>query len=438
MSKIQDKVKYMLLGTIIGDALGTPLDGLSRQHIKSTLKSINNYTDAAPALKGKLDQWKKPGLYSSASQLMILLAMYGILNKNITPNKFMQLIKTLPETAGNGYGIFRHPYPLIQHLIRNAKTNNYPALNAAFSGACAKSAIVLLPLAIPGILSDENYYKDFIALSLMLNKDTHSVAGSMIVNLLIRKILKDGLSENILLPAAVLANTLHKDLEILTPQLFELGVFPDYLLNAVNDFSNIFSAIKSIKDTDAAEKAIYSYVNKKVKTPITRANINYPLAIIPFSIYFCNIHLNNPSEILFHAAELGGSPSVICAMAGAFSGAIHGLDGIAENLPEELINKKRIINLAEAISVGKISDEIVPDFLQNEAALTSKEIQEKNAKLKHVKIKTKKPKSRQEKERQLSAHVVESWTKLDKARWRKKSKKNPHFKDDQLYNEDDS
>ncbi len=436
MRDTQDKIKWMLLGTVVGDALGTPLDSLSRQHIKSIYKTINNYTDAAPALKGRLDQWKKPGLYSSAAQLMILLSIYAISNKHIDARKFIQFNKTLPETAGNEYGIFRHPSQVIKHFVQNTKPiNNAPGL-PAFSSACARSAIILIPLAIPDLLPDDNYIANLVSFSLMLNKDMYSVAGSLIINTLLRRIIKESVSENILTLAADALSSLHKNLEILSAQLFDSGIIPDYLHNSLRDYSNIFTAIVKIKDIASAEKAIYTYVNTKIKTPITRATANHPLAIIPFSIFFTDLHLNRPSEIIFRAAECGGSTSVLCALAGAFSGSVNGQYGIAENLLEELINKKRIINLAEAISGGKrsnelVHNELVRDFLQNEASLTSKEIQEKNARLKHVKIKSKKPKSRQERERELSAHVVETWTKLDKAKWKKKSKKHSLYKDNQ-------
>ena len=48
------------------------------------------------------------------------------------------------------------------------------------------------------------------------------------------------------------------------------------------------------------------------------------------------------------------------------------------------------------------------------------QLEEKNARLKHVKIKARKKKTRKERESELSSHVVESWTKIDKAKWRRK------------------
>ncbi len=74
----------------------------------------------------------------------------------------------------------------------------------------------------------------------------------------------------------------------------------------------------------------------------------------------------------------------------------------------------------DSVLKEKITEEIIQDFISGEASLSAKETEEKNAKLKHVKIKIKKKKSRHEMEKELSNHVVESWTKFDRAKWRKK------------------
>ncbi|RPI89409.1 MAG: ADP-ribosylglycohydrolase family protein, partial [Spirochaetales bacterium] len=64
-----DKNTGILLGALTGDALCTPLEGLSAGHIRSVLGHIGDYADPEPALKGKMDRWRKPALYSSLSQM---------------------------------------------------------------------------------------------------------------------------------------------------------------------------------------------------------------------------------------------------------------------------------------------------------------------------------------------------------------------------------
>ena len=64
------------------------------------------------------------------------------------------------------------------------------------------------------------------------------------------------------------------------------------------------------------------------------------------------------------------------------------------------------------------------------AHMKKKELEELKAKLKHVKKKQKKaPPTRAEKEKELARHAVESWTKYDKARWKKERRR--HDKNDE-------
>jgi ADP-ribosylglycohydrolase len=417
----EQKIKGMLWGAIIGDALGTPFDGLSKAHIRSTFKSINNYTDAARALKGKQEIWRKPGLYSAASQLMILMSMFAVSNKR-HQRSFSRFISGTPDNAQNEYGMFRHPTAMLRHLIRAEKITRSSSESAAFSSADASGTIVLIPLSLTAV-NNEVQLKQLISFSVSFNKDIHSCSGNLFFITFLKRLLgeNDPAALGDIIDVAIqTANSLLQELENLAPEIFGLGLNPDYLLSSVRDYINILTQINNIKDIDSAEKRIYTYVNTRIKTPATRATINHPMAIIPFSLYVNRFYSHNPSDTLFRAAESGGSASILCALTGALNGAMFGLESLPENLLEGLVNKKRITAVVESVLKEKIADELIEEFVTGEALLSAKEREEKNAKLKHVKIKVKRKKSRQEMEKELSGHVVESWTKFDSAKWRRK------------------
>lgn len=415
------KIKGMLWGTIIGDALGITLDGLTSAHIHSIFRKIEDYTDPAPALKGKPEHWRKPGLYSTHSQLMLLLSMFAQTKKNINWPDFVQLIAESLGIAGNEYGIFRHPSVMERHLINNAKTINTSLKNTVFSYPCADNAVILIPLTLNPFFNSN--IERMISSSLIFNSDVHSCAGALLMNGLLKNILEGNLSfktAELLDNAIMTADLLLKKLQESTAIIFKLGLNPDYLLSSISDYLNIISKLLNINDNNSAGKLIVDFVNKKIKTSITRATVNHPLAIIPFSIYLTYSYSHNPSEALFRAAENGGSSPILCALVGALIGAMFGLDDLPENLINDLVNKRRIINIISSISGKQAATELIHDFILGEASLTAKEIEEKNAKLKHVKIKTKKQKTRHEIEKELSTHIVESWTKLERAKWRRK------------------
>lgn len=418
------KIKGMLLGAIAGDAIGTPFNGLSKTHIHAVYKSINNYTDATPALKGKLQDWKKAALYSSSSQLMLLLLIFTIKNKRMNVYDFARFVRKIPEAGENEYGIFRHPGSTERHFMQTVKEEIESSEEKKYYIASARSSVIIIPFSVLNSEINDNLIIDMLSFSFMFNKDVHSAAGALLFVMFLKRIIieKNFDSAKLLNKAIEVSNFLLEKTEVFTNRISEIGIMHNHLESCIKDYLNIFFLIKDAKEISEAEKIIVNYVNTKIKTPVTRATIDHPLAIIPFAVFFTACHIGQPSEMLFRAAEIGGTASILCALTGALTGAMLGTGWLQGNLLDNLVNKKRIINIVDSAINAKITDALVDDFIRCEASLTVKEIQEKNAKLKHVKIKPKKTKkkSRKDIERELSAHVVESWTKLDKAKWRKK------------------
>ena len=63
-----DKARGCLLGQAIGDALGAPLQGLSRQHILRTLGPVRDYIGAQHSTPALRNRRSLPGLYSGETQ----------------------------------------------------------------------------------------------------------------------------------------------------------------------------------------------------------------------------------------------------------------------------------------------------------------------------------------------------------------------------------
>ena len=89
----------------------------------------------------------------------------------------------------------------------------------------------------------------------------------------------------------------------------------------------------------------------------------------------------------------------------------------------DLANKKKISAIIDQIAGEKDRSSIITEIYNNEPGLTIKELEEYRAKNKNIPVvKEKKKKTRGEIESELSKHVVENWTKLDKAKWKKERK----------------
>jgi hypothetical protein len=72
----------------------------------------------------------------------------------------------------------------------------------------------------------------------------------------------------------------------------------------------------------------------------------------------------------------------------------------------------------------------INNFFQSESSLTRKEIEEYQSKLKHYKKPEKLTNNRKTLEEKMAQHIVESWTKTDKAKWKKEKKQfNKEYQD---------
>ncbi|MCU0822039.1 MAG: ADP-ribosylglycohydrolase family protein [Spirochaetes bacterium] len=417
---MNDKIKGALLGAVIGDALGTPFDGMSRGHISSSFKNISGYTDPSPALKGKMDRWRMPGLYSSISQIMILLSCYLADQKKFDEQLFVSLLKSIPGISENEYEIFRHPAASEKSFLNRINEETEDGNAAYYSFSCARPAVITIPAALIGRESDRS--RNILSACKMFSGDYLSIAGAHVAAEIINSIVEQGNipAGNLIIYSIEIIESLSAEIKTGGFKISDSIIDTDALANAIVGYKTVLSEIKNCADTGIAEKIICGHVNKKLKTPVTRATVNHPLAVIPFALH---INANNPDEsgsAILSAAREGGSSAVLCAVTGAVAGAVHGAESLTGELVDHLVNKKRIVALLDRLSDNKISQAEINDYIRSEVSLTRKETEELKARLRHQKIKPKKKKARKDKEQELTKHIVESWTKMDQARWRKK------------------
>ena len=426
---MKEKIKGMLFGTIIGDTIGTPFDGLSRGHIGSTFKKIDGFLDPAPALKNRIYRWKKPGLYSSLSQFMILLSLIFSRKKTLNKSKFIDFIQECKDLGETAEHIFRYTGTMEKSFIERTRFSDRFMNMPVYSVPSARVA----PIIVPPILINSNSKKEFIhsvvSFCNLFNRNIFALSGSLVLGVILRKLfIKHNNDINIISIAVDEIDILYNDIKKISPSIFDLQVNPDTLQEAIEKFSVIMRIIKKINNSNNTEEMIYKEANRFLKTPVKRATVSHPICIIPYALHLSQMGMTDPANLFFSSVKEGGSTSILCSISGLIMGSIFGADWIPDNLIQELVNRKRIVSIINSISHRKATNEIIDNFIFSEAALTKKESEELHAKTKH--LKTKKPKrSRTDMERELSAHVVESWTKKDQAQWKKEKKKRAKKKD---------
>ncbi|MCL1864679.1 MAG: ADP-ribosylglycohydrolase family protein [Spirochaetes bacterium] len=405
----------IIFSSIIGDAAGYTLNGMKKNHINAVFKEINGYVDPSPALKNNMYRWKKAGLYSSISQ-NILITAACVERNGLNFDKYTGSVQKALDICESEFGIFRDPGEAEKNFfnrIKNGKNEIRQYINP-----CSRP----LPLVIP-LLFIKNEQVRFITvinyISLFTRNSSTIVGSILFVEMLKNLIKREG---NDILEIALNSAELVKNRLIYYQDIiFSTGYNPDYLILDSDNYFKLFKELYESKDPALYEKIICDYAEKRSTNRITRANINLPDTILPMGVILSKI-CSDPAKIYKTGAMEGGSASSLTAVSSAVTAAFYG-QSIPEEYLNSLINKKRIKNIIDLLTDDKNRDLIIDEIINGEPKLTNKELEEFRAKNKGIAVANKKKRKRADIESEMSKHIVESWTKLDKAKWKKDRKR---------------
>ena len=398
-----EKIYSILLHTVVGDALGTPLDGLSKGHIASVLKEINGYVDPLPALKDKTERWKKPGLYSYISQFIILFSMVS-LSGHFSVKRYMEAAAFSPEFSGTGLGIFRYPESMVKIFIQNCFAGN---MNVPVT-ALPSQSLPLLVLHL-GLFSESRaqVILNSCELAKHISPDLTSIAGAALYAAFIWDFMSQKINSlsDLLHAAGESAAESVSFFKNEPAAVFAIGLNPDSLVQAAALYAEAFTG---------AESRILDILNLRLKTPVSRLTVPHPLALMPYAMRLSGINGGD----LFKIAQEGGSTAVLTALAGSFIALTRSADELPAALVDALVNRKRLLSVIESISNRSAPERLISEFMDSELSLTAKAFEELKAKNKN-----KKPEKKTKTWNTKQPHAVEAWTKLDKARWKKEKRK---------------
>ncbi len=423
---ILSMIEKILTSLIIGDALGSAVDGMTRGHVNSHFRVIDDYIDPEPALKNKTEQWRKPGLYSSITQLMLIMAL-SCPRRGPCADGFRRSVASTPDVDGYEYGIFRYPGAVEKAFIARMKDpSRYPHTPEQ---PCARIIPALTFLSFRNNRLAEHIL-DITSMIRLFTLDYSTLAAALIYSSLLRTLSAAEIPAADTLRVAVdAAAHAAEAVESNSAAVFAEAANPGTLAGELRAIRETLSETMSADSLKAAEDTIVARVNRKLKTPVTRATVNHPAALFPYALAVASFS-RTASVPLIPAVSGGGSTAALAAMAGAIGACRPDAEILPPALTRNLVNRKKVLALAAALSTGSTPPDTLEEFIHSEASLTDKEQEELGARLKHARKKPKRTAlSRAEKEKELARHAVESWTKLDKARWKKE--KRHHDKKDE-------
>ncbi len=420
-------MQRIVTSMIIGDALGSAVEGMSKGHIRSHFKTIDDYIDPEVALKNKIDQWRKPGLYSSITQFALIMAL-SCPRRGPCAEHCRRAVATSPVVSGSDYGIFRYPGAAERGFI--TRVMDPSSSQQAIEQPCARIVPIITLLSFRSAGSGDHIL-DVITAVRLFTVDLSTVAAALVYSSLLR-IMAAGAppGSGPLISSIEATKHILDTIEADSAAVFGLAVNPGTLVRQLRILMDILSETASADSIQGAENIIVSRVNRNLKTPVTRATINHPSALLPYALALASL-TRTPSIPLGAAVSEGGSTAALAAMTGAIGACFPDTAPAPDRLITNLVNRKRILALVDALSGAAGLPRLLEEFVDSEAALTLKEREELAARLKHSHTKPKKaPLTQADRENELTRHAVESWTKYDKARWRKERRRNDK-KDDQ-------
>ncbi len=408
-------LKAILKATIAGDAAGYPFEGMKQGHIKSHFKNSEIFPDIAPALKNKMEQWKKAGLYSSISQFLIILLHFRRQN-HIDRENFIRYMSRLPEIPERPLSFFRAPGGVETNFIERMQNKGAGKISDHSSSRIIPLALV--PATIPG--GKKNIMEETLSLINLFTKDSTTMAASVLLTFILRALCEKG-ANSFAQTVSESIGTAISYMEELQSTIFQHGVNPNYIIDESKFIQSMVQRGMEEETPENSEKFIVEMLNRKKGTSITRGTVDSPALILSMAIML-NLHYPGNDNIIEITAKLGGNSSPLTALTAMIAEA--GFNSSpGEKFMDRIINKKNLIRFIEKEAFANPTKTNLAKFSEIETSLTQKEMEEyksRNKRNKKAKITSRTNKKSGER---TSKHTVESWTKEDRAKWKKEKKK---------------
>ncbi len=341
-----DRARGCLLGLAIGDALGAPVEGLSRAALLRRHGEVRDYLGASGPGRCHL-----PGLYTDDTQQALVLA--DVLAEargfdgNLARRKYLELAQPAPglprgalrSTAGN----FRAAIELMARDGSGSATGVPSAGNGA--------AMRIAPIGIWYATDAEGLRRAAIEASLQTHADPRGVSAAVAVACLVGRLAASSVSG----PAEALA-ALADAIACILQAEEDLAGEPDP--GAGNPTPPRTSAVLRLLEPlweaepwEVLRTIVIGANRQQPAQPVSGPGDPFAPASVPTAIYLA-LHAPSFEEAVLEAVNLGGDADTVGAMTGALAGARWGAEAIPARWLDGLANREGILARADALVGG--------------------------------------------------------------------------------------
>jgi ADP-ribosylglycohydrolase len=429
MESDPDKIMGCFLGMAIGDAMGRAVNGLKPEAIGQIFGAVDDYKDVKKVVGKGIKRYRMKGLYGAPTQCALAVCDGVLTNKKKflegTLRNIQSLSKGGPE---NHFGVFRSSESCLWKAVD--LLDEQPTEPTPQSSATALFASLSIPLALFHKKWSKTLATQCLNLALMFSSHPQEVVGTVLNGFLVTRFLalqEDELisqSKEILQEAAEICVQTEREYQD------RVNAFEDEsLAKSKHAFSRTLEGL--IPQLGKTEKEALQWIvdNASVytKREIRHPSQGFSLTLIPLALHWM---LSRENEFLLASIfTRGRDTEKLGALAGAWSGAVHGAQVIPENLKTGLVNSREIRLRGEALFQRRMKKEMKP-LADMETALTAKEAEE---------AKRYQPKEAKKIFKPIAADFWEDEedivpSKEDRAQWRKFQKEKTKSKRDRRKN----
>ena len=375
MESDPDKIMGCFLGMAIGDAMGRAVNGLKPEAIGQIFGTVDDYKDVKKVVGKGIKRYRMKGLYGAPTQCALAVCDGVLTNKKKflegTLRNIQSLSKGGPE---NHFGVFRSSESCLWKAVD--LLDEQPTEPTPQSSATALFASLSIPLALFHKKWSKTLATQCLNLALMFSSHPQEVVGTVLNGFLVTRFLALQEDELISQGKEILQEAAEICVQTEREYQDRVNAFEDEsIAKSKHAFSRTLEGL--IPQLGKTEKEALQWIvdNASVytKREIRHPSQGFSLTLIPLALHWM---LSRENEFLLASIfTQGRDTEKLGALAGAWSGAVHGAQVIPENLKTGLVNSREIRLRGEALFQRRMKKEMKP-LADMETALTAKEAEE--------------------------------------------------------------
>ena len=370
-----------LLGLAVGDALGTPLEGLKDGHIFQVYGEVTDYVDSVAGFPDRPAKWQLKGLYSSDTQQALavadVLAIHGALELSALAELYQRLVDeggAENRECGAHRGVnhfFRRALATVREASAAGGDLRHCGQPTPDNGAVARA----IPLGLFFADDEEALSRAVIDASLLTHSDPRAVAAPLAVARVVGWMVRGELE-----PSEIAQRLPRYVLEWETRLGDEYGEFldPSSGHDRLHHFSKALAPLASLLREDNPTLTAKTIINEAnafdPPSHIAQPHDTFAPASVVMALYRA-LSARSFHEALGATINAGGDADTVGAITGGILGLRFGEGAIPPAWLRGLVNAEQVRRRGIALFQREVDWAHWEDYVEMEKDLTRRQIE---------------------------------------------------------------